>query len=99
MNKQLFEKYAGLKSQEKEVKAAIVELGAEIKGEIEGAGVDKVSSDFGTFSLEGRKTWKYSDAVVKLQEKEKAEGTATFTESTNLRFYKPKPQEEVEPGK
>ncbi len=84
MEKELFREYAELKIQEKKIKARIEELNPKIKEQIAAAGAEKVTTDFGNFTLSKRSTWEYSPAVEKLQEHEKAVGIAKKIESTSL---------------
>lgn len=95
MNKELLVQYAQLKIQEKELQSKIKELAPQILKSIDDSGADKVElSEYGSFSLVTTKKWKYSEAVKtaetvleQLQEKEKADGTATFEENKQLKFF------------
>ena len=93
MNKELFEKYAELKIQQKAIENEISELAPSILTSIAEAGADKVELDSGSFVVETRKKWEFSDVVegmrAKVKESEKEEmanGTATFDESKILKF-------------
>jgi hypothetical protein len=97
MNKEIFKQYAALKIKEKEIQEEIETLKPEIMEEIEESGADKIASDFGTFSLISIKKWKFSPAVEEakktldcLQANEKADGTATFEENKQLKYFAPK---------
>lgn len=101
LKKELFEQYAALKVKEKEVAAEIKALQPALMAEIDQTEEKKVEAEFGLFSITSRRTYKYSDAVAKaeekvdkLKEKEMAEGVATFTESKSVRFEVPKNKDE-----
>lgn len=83
MNKELFQKYAEAKREEKRIKAVLDELRPQVVMEMEIVAADKVPSEFGTFSLVPKSIWKFSPAVSaaeekvdKLKEEEKATGVA-----------------------
>ena len=102
MNKKLLTKYASLKAKEKEVAAEIKELQPKILEELLAVG-DKVVFDAGTLSISYRKTWAFSPAVKDaeasvevLKLKEQADGTATYKEKPELRFYPPVVTDEKE---
>lgn len=84
MNKELFKEYASLKIEEKNIKKRIEELNPILKEEIISTGADKMTTDFGNFTLSSRSTWEYSEEVKKLQDKEKAKGIAKKVETTSL---------------
>lgn len=93
MKKENFQTYADLKNKIKELSQQAEIIEGEILQEITEAGVEKVESGFGTFSLMKRKTWKYSEDIKTLEEgmkknkkMEEENGTATFEEKTSLRF-------------
>lgn len=86
LNKEKLQEYASLKSEEKRIAERLEELGPEIREAMRAEDVDKVNTEFGSFSLSERGTWQYSPAVAELQEKEKANGTAKKLISTILRF-------------
>jgi hypothetical protein len=90
MNKEQFKEYAELKIEEKRIKERIDELNPLLKEQIAASGADKVTTDFGNFTLGSRATWKYSEAVTKLQEEEKAKGIAKKVETTSLIYSAPK---------
>lgn len=79
-------KYAELKAQEKTIAAQLEELKPGIKAHLEAEGVDKLPTNLGVFAVESRSTWKYTEAVSKLQDEEKATGKATQVTTTSLRF-------------
>ena len=96
MNNKLYEDYASLKLQEKEIEEKLNELKPLILQEFSDAGVDKLETDFGNFTVTNRKTWKYSPKVDEaekvvddLKEVEKADGTATAEEKPVLYFKVP----------
>jgi len=93
MEEEKFREYASLMREIKEKKEMAEELKTELIQDIEGAGVEKVKSKHGSFTLTRRKTWVYTDKVesksVELKELKSAEekaGLATFTEKTSLLF-------------
>lgn len=86
-------RYAELKWNEKVVAEELEELKPIIKDHLETLGVDKLPTTRGIFSVEQRKTWKYTQAVEDLQEEEKATGKATAIISKSLRFTPPKKEE------
>ena len=97
MNKEKLMRYALIKSEIKLLEAEMGILNTEILEDIESSGADKVKSDFGTFSIERRKKWQYSETTLeiknafdKAKELEEADGTATFTESKSLKFFAPR---------
>ena len=93
MNKELLQQYASLKLQEKAIAEQLAQLNHQVLKEIQDAGVDKVSAEFGTFSIGKRKNWKFS-ADVQIAEKEveelkiseKATGKATAEEKPYVIF-------------
>ena len=93
MNKENYKNYADVKNQIKELENKAKEIEVIILDEMKSQEIDSVKSDFGTFSLTKRKTWKYTDEVLKLsdvvkqqKEKEETEGIATFEEKVGLLF-------------
>ena len=97
MNKEILQKYAKLKQREKEVKEAISELAPVILSDMEKEDADKVTSSFGTFSIEHRKEWRYTNVVdlaerklKELQLNEQARGIAKFTQRSVLKYFSPK---------
>lgn len=97
MTKELFEEYANLKEQEKEIEAKIDELKPKILSEMEAAETDKVETEQGNFTITKKKTWTFTEKVhaVELQldsikDQERADGSATFEEKPVLMFKAPK---------
>lgn len=86
MTKEKFKQYADLMVEKRAIEEKLEELKPGLKAEIEEAGGDKVDTDFGTFTLGRRTTWKYSEAVTKLQEEEKARGVAQAIETVSLTY-------------
>lgn len=86
IDKALLEEYASLKSDEKRIKERLEELSPIIREQMRANDADKVELSVGSFVLSDRTTWQYSPAVEKLQEQEKANGTAKKLISTILRF-------------
>ena len=89
----ILKEYAELKLQEKVISEKLSELNPVIKEYLSDQGVDKLPTSMGNFSLGSRTIWQYSDAVTKLQEKEKAEGIAKKVTSVSLIFTTPKIKE------
>jgi predicted phage-related endonuclease len=88
-----YEKYADVKKQIKELTNQAKELENEIKEEMKIHELDKIKSDWGTFSLSVRKTWTYSPAVdeikknlKEMQFEETENGKATCNEKEVLTF-------------
>lgn len=86
IDKTLLEEYASLKSDEKRVKERLEELSPVIREQMRANDADKVELSVGSFVISERTTYQYSKAVEKLQEQEKANGTAKKLVSTILRF-------------
>lgn len=93
LNKALFEKYAALKVEEKRIKGEIEALNPEVKAELMNAGLEKVESAVGSFTLAAISVWKFSKAVdekekevEKLKAEEKQKGIATSDVRYDLRF-------------
>jgi len=63
MNKDLFIKYAEIKNQMKALKEQENEINKQVIEEMESDGVVKAQSDFGTFSIVSRKTYKFKGDV------------------------------------
>ena len=93
MDKSKFQRYADLMIEKRKIEAELEELNPIIKEQISKEGADKVKTEFGTFTLGTRTTWKYSAAVEKLQEVEKATGIAKKVETTSLIYKTPKDKE------
>lgn len=101
LNKAVFEEYAALKNEEKEIAAKIDKLKPAMMAEIDQTEEKAVTTPFGNFSITTRKTYKYSPAIKVAQEAvdnmmndEVATGKATFTESRSVRFEVPKVKKE-----
>lgn len=93
MTKELFQRYAEIKSQTKVLEAEAEVINEKIVAEMEAEKADKVESDYGQFYFTTRKAYKYSPSVdeiaTKLKETKKAEeesGVAVATESKSLTF-------------
>ncbi len=86
----MFQKYADLMVEKRRIEAELENLNPLIKEQIIASGNDKIVSEFGSFTVGKRAVWKYSDAVTELQEKEKATGVATKSETTSLTYKAPK---------
>lgn len=93
MEKETFKEYARIKNQIKELTAEAKELEPELRESMLEAGADKVKTEFGSFTLTTRKSYKYSDAVAELdtqlkskKKEEEENGTAEVSESQTLMF-------------
>ena len=94
MNKELFVRYAEIKYEIKALKQEEDELNKQVLEEMEKEGVVKAQSDFGTFSIVERKTYKFDDELTshlkeykKSIEKEAIEsGRAEETINKSLRY-------------
>lgn len=85
MNEKL-KRYAELKAQQKSIEEEIDALGPEIKDHLVVQGIDKLPTSLGIFSIASKSTWKYTEAVEKLQAEEKAKGIARQVVTNYLRF-------------
>ncbi len=101
MNKELFEKYASLKQQEKEVAEALKAMAPQVISEMQANDAEKVPSSLGTFSLGKYTSYKYSKkvqdaekSVKMLKEDEKRTGVAEIVETPSLKFYFPKEKDD-----
>lgn len=97
MDKEKLERYAALKQEERRIQKDIEDLGPVILQMIEASGHDKVKSTFGTFSVEKRRTYVYTEAVKDaerrvsmMKDEEKASGKAAVKETHSLKYYSPK---------
>jgi hypothetical protein len=86
IDKTMLAEYAKLKQVEKATADRLKELQPTIREAMRANDVDKVNTDFGSFTLSSRATWEFSDAVDELKEKEKANGTAKQIVATVLSF-------------
>lgn len=73
MNKELLKNYSEVKKQIKELEVKADELQPLVLAELTSAGVDKVESEFGTFSITERNKWTYPDYVKSAEKKFKDE--------------------------
>lgn len=71
IKKEIFEQYASIKNQIKVLKEQEDELNKQVLAEMEANGIVKANSDFGTFSVVSRKTYKFSGEAEKLIQKYK----------------------------
>lgn len=90
---EIFEQYAVVDSQLKELEAKKEALRTAILTEMVNRSVEKLETPMGKFSITRLKKWEYPEEVIEIGEKFKAEkaraestGDATFTESESLRF-------------
>lgn len=90
MDKAKLKEYADIQLQIRALEKRVDELKPEIKEMLSVSGADKVTTEFGNFTLGSRTTWKYSEDVERLQEKEKAMGIAKSVTSVSLTYTAPK---------
>lgn len=94
MNKELFKTYADLNDQMTKLKEVMDLTRQQIMDEMETADVDKIESDFGSFSVFTKTTVKYNNEVTeeikKIQGKAKKDGKYESVETNVLRFTKAK---------
>lgn len=95
--KKIYQEYADLKAQEKDLKLKMQAVNQLIVEDMEAKGQDKLETPFGKFIVKQLSSWKYSDAVdnmkaklVNLQEKEQKTGIAKETVKPSLIFNAPK---------
>lgn len=88
-----YEEYAVINAKIAELTNQKDSLKVQILQDMIEKGETKVKTDIGSFAIAKLKTWTYSDKVIALGEKYKAEkakeestGDATFVESDSLRF-------------
>ncbi len=93
MNKILYQKYFNLKTQIKQLEEAEKSLKEEIIKDLNASNVEKVATDFGSFTICKKVSWKYSDKVKTIadrlkmaQIREQEQGTAIPSESQYLMF-------------
>lgn len=89
----LFEEYAQLEIQAKEIEAKKEQLRPHILQNMLNHGEKKVETAVGSFSLSKLKKWSYPPRIAELEESFKAEkakaqstGEATYEETDSLRF-------------
>lgn len=95
--KKIYEQYADLKAQAKEIDLKIKAINPLILEDMKEKGNEKLETPFGKFIVKELTTWEYSDAVdeakaklVKLQEKEQKTGIAKASVKPSLTFNVPK---------
>jgi len=91
MNKKIFQKYAQIKNQIKELQLQAKEIEKSVLEEMKKAGAEIVKSDWGTFSIAKRRIWTYSPKVIDLSEKlrllkkeEEEKGIASYKINENI---------------
>ena len=92
-NTDKFKQYADLVKQQKDIEAQIDVLKKYFKNVLEEEQAEQINSDYGTISMCRRRNYTYPDEVLikdnelkKLKEEAEARGTATYTETTFIRF-------------
>lgn len=95
--KKMYQEYADLKAQAKEVDLKIKAINTLIVEDMEAKGNDKLQTPFGNFTIRPLKSWQYSEAVdahkaklATLQKKEQKTGVASLTIKPSLTFNEPK---------
>lgn len=93
----LYEEYATLTAQENFIANRKDELKAQILGEMNAKGENKIETGLGSFSIAKLKKWTYPEKVLEVGEKFKAmkakaesTGDATYIETDSLRFTQAK---------
>jgi len=86
-------RYADAKRAEKKIKADLDELKPVILDYMQDDGTEELESEYGTFTIQNRRTWTFSLAVESeekvlknLKKIEQQEGTATSEEKASLYF-------------
>lgn len=89
----LFEKYAILDAEEKELKSRKESLRVDILKAMAQENIESATSSFGKFTISKLKKWTYTEKVQELEEKYKARkakeestGEAEYEEVESLRF-------------
>ena len=82
----LFQDYAKAYAKVREAEKTKEALADKVKAYLHKHGKETTEASVGVFTIYEKATYKYSDKVKKLQEKEKAEGIATKTVSEALKF-------------
>ena len=89
----LYDEYASIEAQIKELEASKEQLRPLILQQMQNNGQEAVETATGKFSITRLKKWTYPEKVLAIGEKFKAEkakaestGDATFTEAESLRF-------------
>ncbi len=100
MDKSKLELYAAIKQQISSLEEQADELRPGIVEAMQADELDKVSTEFGNFTLTQKRKWEYSenvkiaaDNLEELQNEEKAKGIATYTETPVLKFLTIKSKE------
>lgn len=93
MQTTVLEEYAVVDSQMKELELKKAGLRTKVLEELVAAGVEKVATTLGTFTMSPVKKWSYPEAVSEKEEEVKAlkaklesTGEATYTETPSFRF-------------
>lgn len=94
MNKEIFERFASLKRQEKDIKQQVDEVKVLVLKEMTDSGAEEADLEgVGKFVVVTKRTYTYPAAVVKMEEDLKkaqkdavAKGDATYTDSPFIRF-------------
>lgn len=93
MQKELLKKYANIEAKLRTLEEERLAFRAQILSDLQKNKLDKVQSDYGSFTVSSRKTWTYSDTVTALAEKlkitkskEEVKGIAKATINEYLLF-------------
>lgn len=102
MDKSKLEVYATIKIQISELEKEAKELKPDILAMMESAEADKIKMEVGTFTLEKKRAWTFTDQLeskrVELEEleaQEKATGDATYEENIILKFTAKKDKADI----
>ena len=97
MENSIYEQYAQMTKQIKELQTEQKELGSQCLKEMEDNNANQMKATFGTFSLVERKKWVYTQDVKHAEEEvkvikktEEENGKAKFSTSKSLRFQEAK---------
>ena len=89
----LYQEYALLEAQLKEIETKKEQLRTHILKDMIKQGAEKIETDLGSFTVTKLKTWKYPTKVEAIKSEYEAEkaraqsnGDATYTEKESLRF-------------
>lgn len=97
MNKDLYEKYVAIRFELKALEDKEKALKEQIVADLNQNKVEKITTDFGSFTICKKTSWKYSDKVKTIAERlklaqiqEQEKGIATPVESQYLMFTEKK---------
>lgn len=98
IDKAMFEKYAELKKQEKDVKKQIEDLSPKLRAQMEAASLDELESALGKYYFSFVPQWTFPEDIQKLEKELEAKkevakqmGTATHEDRKDFKFNAVKP--------